>query len=126
MPRHYLALQWGIPEPYTNLTNPLPRGSATLERGAAVYAQDCIACHGSNGVGNGEAGRRLSPPPGNLVWLSDVPEKQWDPFMYWTIAEGGGPLGTAMPAFKDKLSKGDIWAVTAYIQENLPFVSRMR
>jgi hypothetical protein len=39
---------------------------------------------------------------------------QWDPFMYWTVAEGGAQFGSAMPAFKDALSKDDIWAVIAY------------
>jgi mono/diheme cytochrome c family protein len=45
---------------------------------------------------------------------------QWDPFMYWTVAEGGTRFKTAMPAFKDTLSQDDIWAVIAYIQAQLP------
>jgi mono/diheme cytochrome c family protein len=126
MPRHHMALMWGIPEPYKSMTNPLPQRPATLARGAEVYARNCVACHGEQGVGDGPAGHDLSPPPGNLVWLSDMPEKQWDAFMYWAIAEGGTQLGTAMPAFKDTLSKDDIWAVTAYIQANLPFESQWR
>jgi mono/diheme cytochrome c family protein len=40
--------------------------------------------------------------------------------MYWTVAEGGAQFGTAMPAFKDGLSKDEIWAVIAYIQARLP------
>ena len=40
--------------------------------------------------------------------------------MYWTVAEGGAQFGSAMPAFKGTLSKGDIWAVIAYIQARLP------
>jgi len=31
-----------------------------------------------------------------------------------------------MPAYKDSLSSDDIWAVTAYIQANMPFVSQWR
>jgi mono/diheme cytochrome c family protein len=49
-----------------------------------------------------------------------MPMAQWDPFMYWTIAEGGAQFGTAMPAFKSVLSENDIWVVTAYIQARLP------
>lgn len=126
MPRHHLVATWGIPEPYTDMTNPLPKNYRTLERGLAIYTEHCASCHGKRGAGDGEAGRGLSPAPGNLVWLSDVPEKQWDPYIYWTTAEGGLMLGTAMPAFKDKLSSDDIWAVSAYIQANLPFVSQWR
>ncbi len=113
MPRHHTAMMSGIPAPYNALGNPLPRTRATVERGEVVYDNNCASCHGANGAGDGEAGKGLNPPPGNLVWLSQMPMVQWDPFMYWTIAEGGAQFGTAMPAFKDTLSKDDIWAVTA-------------
>jgi len=120
MPRHHVAMMWGIPEPYTSMTNPLPRTDKTLKKGEAVYAAYCASCHGKEGLGDGEAGRNLSPPPGNLAWLSDMPMARWDAFMYWTIAEGGSQFGTAMPAFRGVLSKDDTWAVTAYIQAHLP------
>ncbi len=126
MPRHYIVALWGVPAPYAGMSNPLRRRKEMFDRGQAIYTQYCAVCHGDNGVGNGLAGRGLSPPPGNLVWLSDVPEKQWDEFMYWTIAEGGTALGTSMPPYKQILTQDEIWAVTAYIQENIPFVSRMR
>jgi mono/diheme cytochrome c family protein len=85
-----------------------------------VYDSNCASCHGPNGAGDGEAGKGLNPPRGNLVWLSQMPMVEWDPFMYWTVAEGGAQFGTAMPAFKDTLSKDDIWAVVAYIQAQMP------
>ena len=85
---------------------------------------ELTARHGTTGRGDGEAGRGLSPPPGNLAWLSQMPMAQWDPFMYWTSAEGGARFETAMPAFKSALSGDDIWAVTAYIQARLPQKSK--
>lgn len=120
IPRHHFAMMSGIPAPYASMTNPLPHTQATLDRGAKIYAGNCAACHGEQGQGDGPAGANLSPPPGNLAWLSDMPMGQWDPFIYWTVAEGGSQFGTAMPAFKDSLSKDQIWAVTAYIQAHLP------
>lgn len=120
MPRHHAAMMSGIPEPYNSLSNPLPRTRETVERGSTVYAENCASCHGATGAGDGEAGRDLSPPPGNLAWLAQMPMAQWDPFMDWTVAEGGAQLGTAMPAFKDTLPQEDIWAVIAYIQARLP------
>ena len=124
MPRHHIAMMWGVPAPYASMTNPLPLTQATLDKGAAVYVKNCTACHGEQGLGNGPAGHNLSPPPGNLAWLSEMPVGQWDPFMYWTIAEGGAQFGTAMPAFKDSLSKDEIWSVIAYIQAHLPRKSK--
>ncbi len=120
MPRHHAAMMSGIPTPYNSLSNPLPRTRETVERGATVYAENCASCHGATGAGDGEAGRTLSPPPGNLAWLAQMPMVDWDPFMYWTVAEGGAQFGSAMPAFKDVLSKDDMWAVIAYIQARLP------
>lgn len=126
MPRHHLATVWGIPAPYAEMMNPRTDRETILERGAAIYTRNCLSCHGREGAGDGPAGRNLTPPPGNLVWLSDVPRKQWDAYMYWTIAEGGIALGTAMPAYKSSLSADEIWAATAYVQAYLPFDSHWR
>ena len=123
--RNHIAMGWGVPAPYDRLRNPLPRTRTTIERGASVYARSCAGCHGDTGLGDGPTGRTLSPPPANLAWLSRMPVSRWDSFMYWTVSEGGAPLGTAMPSFKGSLSKDDRWAVIAYIQARLP-VSKSR
>ena len=126
MPRHHLVATWGIPEPFADMTNPLPRRAKTLQRGRDIYTEHCASCHGKGGTGDGPEAKDLDPSPGNLVWLSDIPEKQWDAYIYWTTAEGGARLGTAMPAYGDTLTSEEIWAVSAYIQANLPFVSQWR
>jgi len=120
MPRHRYAMVSGIPAPYSALSNPLPRTAYTIERGAKVYEQNCTGCHGATGAGNGPAAQTLYPPPANLVWVSQLLIGQWDSFMYWAVGEGGAQFGTAMPAFKDSLSKDDIWAAGAYVQAHLP------
>ena len=120
MLRNQAVMMEGVPDAYAAFRNPLLRTRATIERGARVYARSCAACHGDTGLGDGPAGRALSHPPANLAWLSRMPASLWDPFMYWTITEGGALLHTAMPSFKDSLSKGDRWAVIAYIQARLP------
>jgi mono/diheme cytochrome c family protein len=120
MRRNHAAMMGGVPAPYANLTNPLPHTTATVDRGAAVYTANCASCHGATGLGDGPASSNLNPRPANLAWLSRMPMIRWDPFMYWTVAEGGVPFGTAMPAFKDSLSKEDIWSAIGYIQAHLP------
>ena len=120
MPRHHFAMMSGIPSPYDSYKNPLPQSRETVDKGGAIYEKSCQPCHGRTGQGDGAAGANLSPPPGNLAWLSQMPMVKWDPLMYWTIAEGGAAFGTAMPAFKGSLTNSDIWAVIAYIQAHLP------
>jgi mono/diheme cytochrome c family protein len=120
MPRMHFAMMSGVPAPYNSMSNPLPRTRETVERGATIYEKNCASCHGTTGLGDGPVGRSLSPPPANLAFLSQMPMVQWDPFMYWTVSEGGAQCGSAMPAFKKALSKDEIWAVIAYIQARLP------
>src|ERR1019366_391142 len=116
MRRHQMATIAGIPAQYRFLQNPLPQTARTLQRGADVYAQNCAACHGTMGLGNGSAGLRLHPPPANLLWSKRMPMPRGAPYLFWTIAEGGKPVGSAMPAFKSSLTTGDIWSVIAFIQ----------
>ena len=120
MARNDAAMTGNAPAQYAGLSNPLPRTRATVDRGAKVYARNCASCHGDTGLGDGPAGRALSPRPANLAWLLRMPMSRWDPFMYWTVTEGGAPLGTTMPSFKASLSKVDTWAAIAYIQARLP------
>jgi mono/diheme cytochrome c family protein len=39
-----------------------------------------------------------------------------DSYLLWTISEGGVAFGTKMPAFKNALSKQQIWQVVAYLR----------
>ncbi|GAA3901934.1 hypothetical protein GCM10022276_20840 [Sphingomonas limnosediminicola] len=116
--RHHQAMMNGIPEPYRSARNPLPNSPATLQRGAQVYAQNCAACHGPKGYGDGPAGQQLSPRPADLAWLAHS-HMVGDQYIDWTISEGGKPVGSAMPAFKGILSQRDIWAVTSYVRQGL-------
>ena len=116
--RHQRVMLYGIPAPYRSLIDPLPKSPATIGRGATVFQRNCAACHGLSGRGEGALGP-IWPPPANLAWLAHTPTSRSDPYMYWTIAEGGPPVGSDMPAFKRTLSRADIWSVIAYIREGL-------
>lgn len=115
MVRRHQAMMFGIPEPYRSAHNPLPNSAATLQRGAQVYAANCATCHGSKGHGDGPAAAQLAPRPADLAWLARS-HMVGDEYTYWTVAEGGQPGGSAMPAFKRVLSKRDIWAVVTYVR----------
>src|SRR5437899_6338584 len=118
--RHHLGVNGEIPAPYAKLHNPLPATPQNAQRGAAVYNADCASCHGDAGLGDGPASHTLTPPPAQLGWLAQLPTSRWDPFMYWSIAEGGAKFRSGMPGFKGKLTDEQIWSVIGYIQARLP------
>ena len=105
-----------LPERYQGLSNPLPATADHLAAGAALYQTHCAACHGATGKGDGPAGEQLTPPPANLSFTRMTPIGS-DRFFFWTIAEGGEPLGTAMPVFGDQLKDEEIWQIVRYVQE---------
>ena len=119
MVRHQQAMMYGIPEPYRSARNPLPNSAETLQHGAQVYAENCAACHGARGFGDGPAAAQLSPRPADLAWLARS-HMVGDQYIYWTVADGGQPVGSAMPAFKGVLSQRDIWAVVTYVRHGMP------
>ncbi|MBV8908171.1 MAG: hypothetical protein JOZ20_04150, partial [Sphingomonas sp.] len=49
-----------------------------------------------------------------------APKDKAEPYMYWSIAEGGRQFESEMPAFKDRMAKKDIWALIAYVRAGLP------
>ncbi len=120
MARHHFAMMNDVPVAYRSLSNPLAHTRDTVDHGSVVYAKNCSGCHGATGAGDGPAGQNLSPRPADLQLLAQIPMVQWDGYMFWTVSEGGAPLGSAMPAFKGVLSDSDRWAVIAYIQAHLP------
>jgi mono/diheme cytochrome c family protein len=120
MARHHRVMMYGVPTPYTTAHDSLPNSSEKLSRGATIFQANCASCHGSGGAGNGPAGEGLIPPPANLAWLAKMPMSKSDPYMLWTVSEGGQPVGSDMPAFKQTLSRTDIWAAISYIRAGFP------
>ncbi len=82
--------------------------SATLARGASVYAVNCVSCHGINGDGNGPAAKALVPRP------ADLTHKQPDASLVQRVLTQG-VAGTSMPPWPG-LSDADRQAVTAFVR----------
>ncbi len=104
-----------------------PRPEATpqtIARGETVYAQNCLACHGLKGDGNGDAAAFLLPKPRNFVQanyrlrstaLGELPTDE-DLFRAVSL----GVSGTPMPPWRFHLSENDRWAVVEYIKTFSP------
>jgi mono/diheme cytochrome c family protein len=70
-------------------------------------------------MGDGEGGKSLSPSPALLANLIEMPMSV-DEFLLWSISDGGTAFGTAMPAFKDVLTRDEIWKIVTYMRAGFP------
>lgn len=118
--RKQQVIMHGLPPAYAAIHDPSPDTDVKLRRGAAVFERHCSSCHGWNGQGAGPEAFALVPAPADLEWLARTPKNKANPYMYWTIAEGGREFESDMPAFKTTLPRKDIWAVIAYVRAGLP------
>ena len=116
--RMYYRMQ-GPPPAYRNLRDTVPPTSPNVRAGATLYGQQCAACHGARGFGDGPSAKDLNPPPANIAALMRTPFAT-DDYLYWTIAEGGAQFRSAMPAFKDVLKPDQIWQVILAMRMGFP------
>jgi high-affinity iron transporter len=89
----------------------VPAAAPSLARGKAVYQQQCTSCHGDLGAGDGPAAAGLDPAPANLADAATL--RDASPLDFYRRVSIG-VVGTAMPAFEQRLSTQDRWAVAAY------------
>lgn len=91
--------------------NNLPPGRGTVGRGRAVYAQQCVSCHGPRG--EGAVGDRLVGGQGTLA----TPEPIRTVGSYWPYATTlFDYIRRAMPQnAPQSLSNEDVYAVSAYL-----------
>jgi mono/diheme cytochrome c family protein len=97
------------PEP---LRTVFPVFSPNSEKGAVVYDQWCIRCHGNSGLGNGPEADRLPlavPPISQIDFLRESNLVEW----YTTVSNGH--TDRYMPGFSINLSDREIWDVLAYV-----------
>lgn len=103
------------PAEIAGLTNPFAGDSAAVAEGQTLYTQNCEACHGATGLGDGPAGASLDPHPGNLQTASkDASEA----YLYWVVIDGGAAAGrsASMAAYEGVLSEDEIWKILAYVK----------
>jgi mono/diheme cytochrome c family protein len=97
--------------------NPRQHDPAAAAEGAAVFASNCVSCHGEHADGRGVAAAGLAPPPANFRG-SDVLVHHSDSYLFYRITEG--KPGTAMPSFRGALAENERWAVIAYLRSLAP------
>jgi putative copper export protein/mono/diheme cytochrome c family protein len=97
-------------------TSPTGFSTASIARGQVLFGQDCAACHGAGGEGNGPAASGLRIKPADLtmphLWAHTDGE------MFWWLTHGidDPEGGLAMPGFAASLPVDDRWALIDYIR----------
>lgn len=81
-----------------------------LDAGAKVWAQNCTACHGEQGAGDGPKAKDSSRPVPNFADPSYLISHS-DTDLYNSVTHG---IGAIMPAFDKTLSDDERWSVVAY------------
>ena len=83
----------------------------SIARGHKTFAENCVACHGPGGEGNGEMAKDLKAPPADLTAPHVGTHTIGDIFHWLTF---GGQSGV-MPSFKDVLDSDDRWDLINYL-----------
>jgi mono/diheme cytochrome c family protein len=94
------------------LQNPLEPTAAVLARGGHLYQQQCWACHGDQGAGNGPVVGAGRFPLGPAVHSGAVAQYS-DGYLYGIIRVGRG----LMPAYGERIGHLDRWAVVLYMRQ---------
>lgn len=94
---------------------PIPTAPAhppDLSRGAMLYQQQCVACHGVTGHGDGPVGLTLSPHPVNFTDQTRADQRS-ALSLYEVISQG--VQGTPMASYASTLSPTDRWSLAYYV-----------
>jgi mono/diheme cytochrome c family protein len=110
--------------PYRRLETSDPKTFAEhVTNGRAVYYRNCVFCHGDDLRGDGLFASGLDPLPANLNDPTTI-GMLTETYLMWRIAKGGPglpeegtPWSTAMPAWEDRLSEGDMWDVILFLYQ---------
>lgn len=105
--------RWTIPQGAVEEKNPLPANPATLAGGKKLYEQHCQSCHGAQGKGDGPDADKRYAETMDLTAAARA-ARNVDGQVFYKI--WNGRLNPKMPAFSEKLTKEQAWAIVAYAQ----------
>ncbi len=103
------ALRWAVIRAYD--LKLAPKVAPDVNVGASLYENQCAACHGAQGHGDGAAGRGLDPAPSNFHDNDRMAQRSVYG-LYNTITLG--VVGTGMASY-GHLSEADRWALAFYV-----------
>ncbi len=111
MPLHYAATPQDALRAGEELKSPLDVSNVRArERGAFVFSNFCVVCHGAGGTGNGPVAQRGYPPPPSLLAEHALKMKDGQLFHVLTYGQNN------MPSYASQLSREDRWNAILYVR----------
>ncbi|HEX8991285.1 MAG TPA: c-type cytochrome [Anaerolineales bacterium] len=99
------------PTPMPTLGALVPAAAPDVQQGAMIYAQNCAACHGTTGLGDGPQSMQLAVTvPG--LGLAEVARASSPAAWFKMVTQGN--LDRFMPPFVGALTDEQRWDVVAY------------
>jgi len=105
---------WVAPARAAKKKNPIAADETSLAKGKALYAKECLSCHGPAGKGDGSAVKDLEKKPGDLS--NPKLGEQTDGALFWKLTEGRKP----MPSVEKVFTEDEGWHVINYIRSFAP------
>jgi copper resistance protein D len=92
--------------------SPVRYASLAIAHGQSVYAENCVACHGPYGYGDGPAAAALPVRPADLTGAHLYHHGEGT--LFWWVSRG--VPDSPMPGFADQLSETQRWDVLAFLR----------
>ena len=117
--RQRAAAAGKIPAEYRDLNNDVAHTLAAIEAGAEHYADNCAACHGAAGEGNGP---RAQESGSNMISLPAIfaAGTTSDAYLIWSILGHGKPFKQPGQPFDRALTERQAWELVAYLKAGFP------
>lgn len=112
-PRSARADGWTIPDAAAQETNPVAQNPQILVAGRALYRKNCQRCHGPKGVGDGPDADPDHMDDMNLTNPARIGDNP-DGVVFYKV--WNGRQKPKMPAFKEELTREQVWAIVTYVQ----------
>jgi mono/diheme cytochrome c family protein len=104
---------WTIPPDANTETNPVAGDASALPSGRQLFNSNCKRCHGPGGKGDGPDADPDNQQDMDLTNPARA-SKNPDGVVFYKV--WNGRQKPKMPAFKDKLTKDQVWQVVSFVQ----------